>query len=231
MTNEYIRSTLSFLADGKYKSFMSKLLPTVDQEKLIGVRVPALRKLAKDVYKSEEAGVFLNSLPHEFYEEDFLHILLINEIKRFDICLDRTNAFLPYIDNWAVCDSLRPTCFKAHKKQLLEEISKWITSEQPYTLRFAVEMLMVHYLDDDFHPEAIQAVAKIRSNDYYVNMMVAWYFATALAKQYDATIEYLEKRRLSPWIHNKAIQKAVESRRITQTQKKYLKEMKIKEAK
>lgn len=212
-----MKDRLFALQDLGYRNFNTKLLPTVDPDMIIGVRMPQLRALAKTV-RIEDLG----PLPHRYHEENALHALCIERIKEFDRCMAALEAFLPYVDNWAVCDSLRPKCFKKHKTELLRYIERWLESEHPYTVRFAIEMLMVHYLDEDFSPKYPEMVASVFSNEYYVNMMSAWYFATALAKQYDLVIGYLQEERLSVWIHNKTIQKALESFRITEEQKAYL---------
>ncbi|MDO4545814.1 MAG: DNA alkylation repair protein, partial [Bacillota bacterium] len=223
MTQQTIRERLFSMQDLKYKDFNCKLMPTVDPDTVIGVRTPELRKLAKELAGSEEAEAFLKSLPHEYYDENNLHGFLIEKIKDYDACIAAVDAFLPYVDNWATCDLMSPKVFKTHLPQLLSEIRRWISSDETYTIRFGIEMLMTFYLDDEFSQEYPDMVAKLRSEEYYVNMMIAWYFATALAKQYDAVLPYIREQRLDLWTHNKAIQKAVESRRITDDQKAYLK--------
>lgn len=215
-----IQTRLFALQDPAYRAFHSALMPTIDKNTIIGVRIPALRALAKELRGS--AGDFLTSLPHEYYEENNLHGFLIADIRDFTACVEAVEAFLPFVDNWATCDSLRPKCFARHKPELLLHIRRWLAAEHPYTLRFGMEMLMVHFLEGDFAPEYPQWVAAVESEEYYVNMMMAWYFATALAKQWDAVIGYLEENRLPLWVHNKTIQKAVESFRITAEQKAYL---------
>ena len=220
------KDKLFSMREPQYKDFMSKLLPTVEPERIIGVRVPTIRTLAKDAVKQADTQAFLCSLPHQFYEEDMLHAFIIAAIKDHSLCISEINRFLPYVDNWGVCDSLRPKCFSKHKSELLTEINKWLSSNHPYTVRFAIEMLMVNYLDSDFTPDHLSAVAKIDSNEYYVRMMVAWYFATALAKQYDSALPYLEARALPEWTHNKTIQKAIESYRLGKEQKDYLRSLK-----
>ncbi len=212
-----MKDRLFALQDLGYRNFNAKLLPTVDPDTIIGVRMPQLRALAKTVCIED-----LGPLPHRYHEENALHALCIEGIKEFDRCMAALEAFLPYVDNWAVCDSLRPKCFKKHKTALLGHIERWMRSEYPYTVRFAMEMLMVHFLDEDFSEVHLKMVASVCSNEYYVNMMVAWYFSTALAKQYDAVIGYLERGALSAWVHQKTIQKAIESFRITEEQKAYL---------
>ncbi|MBQ4109634.1 MAG: DNA alkylation repair protein [Clostridia bacterium] len=215
------------LQDIEYKNFHQKLMPTINPDRIIGVRVPALRKLAKDFYKSGDFQSFLSSLPHKYYEENNIHAFLIEQIKDYDKAIYETENFLPYIDNWATCDMFQPKIFKKHKKELLERIKIWIKSEKTYTVRYAINQLMTHFLDEDFNPEFLKSVADVKSDEYYINMMRAWYFATALAKQYDATLPYITNNRLDKWTHNKTIQKAVESNRISKDTKVYLKSYKI----
>lgn len=202
-------------------------MPTVDPDTVIGVRMPALRKLAKDFAETPEAAEFLKALPHRYYEENNLHGLLISAMRDYDRAVAALDAFLPYVDNWATCDLIRPKVFQKHLPELLEKIQVWLASDHTYTVRFGLEMLMTCYLDDAFRPEYPELAAGVRSGEYYVNMMIAWYFATALAKQYDAALPYLRERRLDPWIHNKAIQKAIESCRVTGEQKAYLRTLKV----
>ena len=197
-------------------------MPTVDPGRVIGVRIPVLRKMAKDLYGTDEAAAFLGRLPHTYFEENNLHAFLLARIPNFDACVAAVDAFLPYVDNWATCDSLRPGCFKQNYKALLPWIQKWMASSKPYTVRFGIEMLMVYYLDDHFTPDYLSWVAGVQSEEYYVNMMIAWYFATALSKQWAAVVPYLAGKSLPVWVHNKTIQKAVESYRITAEQKAYL---------
>ena len=218
-----IREELFALQDVEYGDFQAKLTPGIPRDSFIGVRVPDLRKLAKRLIKEPETTDFLRELPHKYYDENMLHGLLLSQMKDYEACIEATERFLPHIDNWAVCDIMSPKVFKKHKEQLLENIREWTDSKETYTIRFGVEMLMSHYLDEDFRAEYLEIPAQIRSKEYYVNMMVAWFFATALAKQWDATIPYLEQGRLDEWVHKKTIQKARESYRITDTQKAYLK--------
>lgn len=225
-SENYIRSKLFELQDTAYRDFHSHLMPTVDKELIIGVRTPDLRKLAKEIAKTEHCGEFLKILPHKYYEENNLHAFLIEQIKDYDLCVAELNRFLPFVDNWATCDMMRPKIFKKHLPELLDEIYKWIKSDDVYAVRFGVEMLMCFYLDEHFCPEYLEMISKIRSDEYYIKMMVAWYFATALAKQYDAVIPYLEQNLLDADTHNKTIRKAVESYRITDEQKAYLKTLK-----
>lgn len=223
-----ILERLTSMQDEKYKQFHCKLMPTVNPDTVIGIRVPALRKLAKELYGTAEAEAFLSELPHNYYDENNLHAYLIALIKDYDICIAEVERFLPYIDNWATCDGLSPKVFKKHLPELLEHIQVWIASEETYTVRFAIGMLMQFYLDDTFDAQYLKIVASVKSEEYYVNMMIAWYFATALSKQYDATLPYLQTNQLSVWTHNKTIQKAIESYRITDAQKVYLKGLKRK---
>lgn len=216
------------LQDLKYKEFQQKLMPTVNPDKVIGIRTPVLRKFAKEFGKRAEAKEFIKNLPHKYYEEDNLHAFLLEEIKDYETLIKELNKFLPFVDNWGTCDSMRPKILKNHKEELLEDIKKWLDSKDTYTIRFAVNCLMNYYLDEDFNPEYLEKVAKIESEEYYINMVRAWYFATALAKQYDETIKILENNALDKWTHNKTIQKAVESYRITEEQKVVLKNLKIK---
>ena len=230
-----IQKKLFELQDQEYAAFQRKLTPTVDPESFIGVRVPACRKLAKDLFQSDAAAVseFLCTLPHKYYDENMLHGLLISEIKDFEQCVNDLEAFLPYVDNWAVCDIMSPKVFKKHKTELMEKIREWTASDKTYTIRFGIEMLMSHFLDDDFKAEYLEIPAAVRSDEYYVNMMIAWFFATALAKQWNETIVYLQNdvetrliASLPTWVHNKTIQKACESYRISDGQKQYLRTLK-----
>ena len=221
-----IRGSLFELQDEKYREFQSKLTPNISKEKMIGVRVPNVRVLAKQYIKTKEGENFLKDLPHKYYDENMLHALLISEIKDYDICIKEVNKFLPYVDNWAVCDIMSPKIFKKHKKELINEIKKWAKSDKVYECRFGIEMLMSHFLDDDFNLEYLEIPAQISIDEYYVKMMIAWFYATSLAKQWDATIPYLKDNKLDVWVHNKTISKAKESYRITVKQKEYLKSLK-----
>jgi 3-methyladenine DNA glycosylase AlkD len=223
-----IRDELFRLQDSGYRDFQSKLTPTIDASTAIGVRTPALRALAKKLVKREDVGLFLSDLPHTYFDENQLHAFIISELRDYTACLQEVERFLPYVDNWATCDQMSPKVFKKHREELLDPIKRWISSDATYTVRFGVGMLMEHYLDDDFDPSYLDMVAAVRSEEYYIRMMVAWYFATALAKQYDAALPYLTDQRLDPWTHNKTIQKAIESRRISPEQKDYLRGLKIK---
>lgn len=223
-----IRQGLFALKDEKYKKFQKKLIPTVDENTVIGVRTPVLRKYAKDVSGTPGAVIFMQTLPHEYYEENNLHGMLIETMKDYDECIAYLDEFLPYVDNWATCDLISPRVFKKHKDELLVKIKEWMASDRVYTIRFGMEMLMTHFLDEDFKPEYLGMAADVHSEEYYVNMMIAWFFATALAKQYEASLPYIENHCMDRWTHNKTIQKAIESYRITDEQKRYLKSLKIK---
>ena len=227
-TLEKIRRELFSLQDEKYREFQAKLMPTVDPEKMIGVRTPELRSYAKQLIKSGDAAEFITKLPHDYFDENQLHAFIISDIKEYDRCISEVKQFLPYVDNWATCDQLSPKVFKKHKKELLAEIKMWIKSKETYTIRFGIGMLMQHFLDEDFKPEYPKMVADVKSDEYYVNMMRAWYFATALAKQYEQVLPYIENKVLDKWTHNKAIQKSVESYRISPKQKAYLKTLRQK---
>ena len=223
-----IQQELFALQDLSYRDFHAKLMPTVDKARVIGVRTPKLRAFAKEFGKTEEAKEFLKVLPHQYYEENNLHGLLIEQIKDYPTLIGELNRFLPCIDNWATCDLLTVRVVKKHLDTFTEEVERWLASDHTYTIRFGIVMLMRYYLEEHFSLEYPEKVAKIRSEEYYVNMMRAWYFATALAKQYEAIFPFLEEKRLDAWTHNKTIQKAIESYRITQEQKVYLRTLRIK---
>jgi len=223
-----ITEQLFALQDIKYKEFHSKLMPTINPEVIIGVRTPELRKLAKQITKSTEVELFMKQLPHKYYEENNLHAFLIEAIKEYDSCIEALNLFLPYVDNWATCDMMAPKVLKKDLPKMYEWVKRWIASGETYIIRFGVNMLMKYFLDEAFLPEYPELVASIRSEEYYVKMVVAWYFATALAKQYEVVLPYLTEQKLDVWTHNKTIQKAVESYRITPEQKVYLKTLKRK---
>lgn len=225
---ERIREELLSMQDLPYRAFHSKLMPTIDANEVIGIRVPVLRKYAKILIKEPDIQEFLDELPHKYFEENNVHGFLIEQIRDYETCMKELKKFLPYINNWATCDMTSPKVFKKHKEELLIEIRRWIVSGQPYTIRYGIGMLMQHYLDEDFQEEYLELAAGIRSEEYYVNMMIAWYFATALAKQYEKTVPYLQNKKLDIWTHNKAIQKACESYRITREQKEFLRTLKIK---
>ena len=225
--HEEIINGLFDLQDREYRDFQAKLIPSASADKMIGVRTPVLRKLAKDLAKRKDIGGFLNDLPHRYFDENQLHAFIISQLKDYEQCMDEVIRFLPYIDNWATCDQLSPKMFRKHRPKLIDQIRKWIISDRTYTIRFGIGMLMEHFLDEDYDPAYPEMVACIRSDEYYVNMMIAWYFATALAKQYDSILPFIKNRRLDPWTHNKTIQKARESYRISPEQKEYLKALKI----
>ena len=220
-----LQTTLFGLQDLKYRDFHSRLMPGIDKDTVIGIRTPVLRKFAKKFAGTAEAETFLQELPHRYYEENNLHMMLLAGIKEYEKCVCEVERFLPYINNWATCDCPAPKCFAKNKEELLPKIRTWMASDHTYTIRYGIEMLMNLYLEEDFKPEYPKLVVAVQSEEYYVNMMIAWYFATALAKQWDAVLPYLEARKLSPWVHRKTIQKAVESYRITDEQKIYLKSL------
>ncbi len=224
-----VQARLFALQDEKYRDFTAPLLPTIDKGGMIGVRIPRIRALAKEMEKAGEADDFLTRLPHAWFEENILHAAILSDLKDYDRTIEALDAFLPYVDNWSVCDTLIPRAFKACPPFLPAKIRVWLASPEPYTVRFGLGTLMRFYLDKTFSPEYLAWAAQVRSEEYYVNMMIAWYFATALAKQYDAAIPYLEEKRLAPWTHNKTIGKAIESFRVTQEHKDHLKTLKIRE--
>lgn len=225
MITEEITTELIRLQDKPYRELQWRILPTVDRESVIGVRTPALRKLAKELCCREDIGLFLSSLPHTYFDENQLHAFLISEEKDFARCLSAVEAFLPYVDNWATCDQMSPRVFKKHRRELLTPIRAWLSTGGTYTIRFAVGILMEHFLDEDFDPAYLTWVAQIPPGEYYVDMMRAWYFATALAKQYEAALPFIMENRLDVWTHNKTIQKSVESYRITPEKKDYLRRL------
>jgi len=222
-----IQKILFEYQDSEYKKFSENLSPTVNPDSFIGVRVPEIRNIAKQI-KLKDALNFFNELPHKYNEENLLHGFLIQYIKDYNLAVTQLDKFLPYVNNWAVCDTMAPKVFSKHKEELYSQIKKWITDKHTYTIRFGIDMLMTFYLDNDFDPIHLILVSTIKSSEYYVNMMISWYYATALAKQWSATIALIETKTLSPWIQNKTIQKAVESRRISDDKKSYLKSLKIK---
>ena len=227
MNRDEIVAELFRLQDKKYAAFQAKLIPTVEAERIIGVRTPELRSFAKRLFKDGDTVLFLECLPHKYFDENQLHAFVISLEKDFNKCIAEVEAFLPFIDNWATCDQLSPKAFKKEPEKLLPYIDTWIRSDRVYTVRFAIGMLMEHFLGERFHPKYADMVAAVRSDEYYINMMVAWYFATALAKQYASILPYLEGKKLDDWTHNKTIQKSVESNRISDEQKAYLKTLKI----
>ncbi len=223
-----LQERLFAMQDKQYAAFQARLTPGIPIKSVIGIRVPMLRKFAKEFIKEGECKDFLKQLPHEYYDENILHGILISENKDFEECIRLTDDFLPFVDNWAVCDIMSPKVFAKHKDELLTKVKTWSKSSHLYTCRYGIETLMSHYLDNDFKQEYLEIPASVRSEEYYVKMMIAWFFATALAKQWDATIPYIQQGRLAPWTHNKTIQKAIESYRITPEQKEYLRTLKIK---
>ena len=223
-----LQERLFAMQDKQYAAFQAKLTPGVPVKSFIGIRVPVLRKFAKVFTKENECEEFLRQLPHEYYDENMLHGLLVSEVKDYEECIRLTDHFLPFVDNWAVCDIMSPKVFAKHKEELLAKVKTWSKSSHVFTCRFGIETLMSHYLDKDFKSDYLEIPASVRSEAYYVKMMVAWFFATALAKQWDATLPYIEQKRLARWTHNKTIQKAIESYRITPEQKEYLRALKIK---
>lgn len=241
MSIDSYREQLFALQDKEYKAFHSKLMPTIDADRIIGIRTPKLRKLAKNLWRESNtrakdssaddaptpAELFMSELPHHYYEENNLHGLFIEQIRDFDACIAALDRFLPFVDNWATCDMMAPKVLGKEKEKLLFAIRRWIAAEPVYEVRFAIGMLMRHFLDEDFKAEYADMVAAVSSPEYYINMMRAWYFATALAKQYDAVLPYLVEDRLDVWTHNKTIQKAIESYRITPEQKEYLRGLKV----
>lgn len=216
------------MQDLEYKRFHAKLIPNVEEEEIIGVRTPQLRTYAREFAKTEGAKAFIKILPHKYYEENNLHAFVLEQIKDYDTCVAEVERFLPYVDNWATCDMMAPKVLKKNLSKLLEKIKVWIGADDTYTVRFAIEMLMKYFLDDAFDVRYPQIVAKVKSDEYYINMMIAWYFATALAKQYERILPFIENKELETWTHNKAIQKAIESRRVSEEQKNYLRTLKIK---
>ncbi len=212
-----MEATLLALQDPAYQAFQRRLLPNLPPESILGIKTPQLRQLAKTLPED-----FRRQLPHRYFEENQLHAFSLEGEKDFAVAVAQVEAFLPYIDNWATCDQLRPKCFARHRQELLPYLASWLSSEHEYTVRFAIGMLMVHFLDQDFQPEYLDWVAGVEREEYYIRMMAAWYFATALAKQWDAALPYLTEKRLAPWVHNKTIQKAVESYRISSEQKTFL---------
>lgn len=219
-----IRNKLLSMGESEYREFSSKLMPTVEKSRVIGIRIPFLRRYAKGLEDYED---FLDDLPHKYFEEDNLHAFLIEREKDFDRCIERLNAFLPYVDNWATCDSMKPKILKKEPEKLLIQIKRWLSSKDVYAVRYAINLLMSFYLDENFDTTYLECVAHVKSNEYYINMMRAWYFATALAKQYDDTLPYIENKALDTWTHNKTIQKSVESLRIKKEQKDYLKTLRL----
>ncbi|MBO4537370.1 MAG: DNA alkylation repair protein [Erysipelotrichaceae bacterium] len=214
------------VSDDEYRRFQTKLVPNIDPDIILGVRTPDMRRIADELFASEQGEQFLSQLPHRWYEENLIHFFVLAKIKDFDRCVKAVEEFLPYVDCWPVSDQSTPRCFRRNRQKLLPYIRKWIASAHVYTARFGIRMLMNEFLDEDFQPQYLDLVADKKGEDYYLKMMIAWYFATALAKQYDAAVRYLEEDRLDPWVHNKAIQKALESYRVSDEHKEYLKSLK-----
>lgn len=222
-----IKKNLFKYQDKKYQKFESSLIPNIEKKLIIGVKTPILKNMAKEIIKADLSDKYIKMLPHKYFEENQIHSFIISESKDFDECIKNINNFLKYVDNWATCDQLCPKIFKKNKNQLLIHIKKWINIKKTYYIRFGIKMLMSYFLDEDFDKKYLKMVSSIKSDEYYVNMMIAWYFATALAKQYDDTIVYLEKYKLSPWVHNQTIKKAIESYRVSENNKKYLRSLKL----
>ena len=227
MITDEIRKDLFSLQDIKYRDFQVKLIPGCEIEKMIGVRTPDIKALAKKYFKMDGTEEFLHDLPHKYFDEDQLHAFIISLIKDFESCVKEVDGFLPYVNNWATCDQMSPVIFKKHREELLPHIKRWIASDKTYTVRFGIGMLMQHFLDDAFDESYPEMVANVSSDEYYVNMMRAWYFATALAKQYETALPYITEYRLDAWTHNKTISKAVDSYRITDEQKSFLKGLRL----
>ena len=228
MTIKELQQLLFEYEDKKYGDFSAKLIPTLPRERFIGIRSPEYKKILKRIKDDPVIPEFLSTLPHTYNEENCLHVALINKMKDFDECVSALEKFMPYIDNWAVNDGVNPACFKKHRAELIGKVQTWISSEETYTRRCGMKLLMANYLDDDFKPEYLDLPADLRSNEYYVNMMTAWLFAEALTKQWDTAVKYIEAHRLDPWTHNKAIQKACESFRVPDERKEYLRTLRIK---
>ena len=227
-SENYIRQRLLELSDEKYRDFHASLCPTLEKELIIGVRKPALRKLSKELWKQNAGREFIKILPHKYCEENDLHGMLIEQMTDFEALTAELDRFLPFVDNWATCDLISPKIFKNRPKGLEGKAEEWMMSDKTYTCRFGIEVFMKYFLDEGFKDEYPDKISKIRSDEYYIKMMVAWYFATALAKQWDRTVGFIEQKKLDAWTHNKAIQKSIESRRITDGQKAYLRSLKLK---
>ncbi len=227
MTVKELQKLLFEYEDKKYADFGAKLIPNLPRESFIGIRSPEYKNIVKRIKDDPVIPEFLASLPHTYHEENCLHVALINKMKDFDQCLAELEKFMPYINNWAVNDGLNPACFKKHRPELIAYVQKWISSEATYTRRCGMKILMANYLDQDFKPQYLDLPADLRSTEYYVNMMTAWLFAEALVKQWDSAIKFIEGHRLDAWTHNKAIQKACESFRVSDEKKEYLRSLKI----
>ncbi|MFC2385603.1 MAG: DNA alkylation repair protein [Candidatus Nanosyncoccus sp.] len=215
--------------DEKYADFNARLIPNIERSRILGVRMPILRKIVKSKYRELEENGFLKKLPHRYQEENLIHGIMISEIRNLKLCIRELDRFLPFVDNWAVCDVLSPNVLKNNREETLRKVDLWLKSGYVYTVRFAIGVLMQYFLDKEFNDEYLEKIVRIENDDYYVKMMQAWYFATALAKQWENAIVYLEQKKLKIWVHNKTIQKAIESRRISAENKKYLKALKIKD--
>ncbi len=221
-----VTEKLFSLQDKEYREFHSRLMPNIAPERVIGIRIPVLRKLARELIKNGEAEGFIGTLPHFYYEENNLHAFIIEQIRDYDLLIKELDRFLLFVDNWATCDSLRPKAFAENTDRLIGDAFRWMSSSHEYTVRFGIEIMMLYFLDGNFKKDFPKRIAEIESDKYYINMMIAWYFATALAKQWDAVIPFIENNQLGTWIHNRTIQKATESLRITPEQKKYLRTFK-----
>lgn len=217
------------MGEKEYADFEARLAPTISRESVLGIRVPDIRQYEKTIENTQECKEFVHALPHRFHDENMLHAVILSRMKDYEECIEALDAFLPYVDNWAVCDTLKPNVLKKRREETLVHIKRWIGSGETYTCRFGTDMLMTYFLDDYFEPDYLKLPAAVISDEYYVNMMTAWYFATALAKQWDATIPFITENRLPLWVHNKTIQKAVESYRITPQQKDYLRTLRRKQ--
>lgn len=224
-----ITEKLYSMQDIKYRDFQLNLTPGLTEDYMIGVRTPELKKIAKELIKQGESDEFIKDLPHRYFEENQIHAFVLSQIKEYDRLIAETERFLPFIDNWATCDQLRPKLFGKYPDEVIIMIKKWVSSDKTYTVRFGLGMLMAYFLDDKFKPEFLDIAADIRSDEYYVKMMAAWYFATALAKQYEDAVKVIEENRLDVWTHNKTIQKARESYRVSDEHKEYLKTLKRKQ--
>ena len=229
--SQWLTEQLQNAHDETFRLFQAKLIPNIDPDTIIGVKTPRLKEIAKEFRNHPDAENFLRELPHSTLEENLIHSRLIMNIRKYDKCLAETDRFLPYVDNWAVCDTLNPAALSKAPERLITDIRRWISDDKVYTIRFGIGMCMRYYLDNLFREEYPELVMNVTNEDYYVQMMQAWYFATALAKQYPSVIPYLEQTKLSPWVHNKTIQKAVESYRITPEKKEYLKSLRIRKGK
>ena len=227
-TEKLVRESLISMKDDEYKNFHSKLMPTVNPDKIIGIRVPVLRKFSAEIWKNGTGELFIKNLPHKYYEEDNVHAFCIEKITDIDTAIAETERFLPYIDNWATCDMFSPKVFAKHTDIIFKKSLEWIKSDHAYTVRYGIGMLMRYFLDENFSADVLKIVSEIRREEYYVNMMIAWFFATAITKQYESAIRYIEENRLADWVHNKVIQKINESNCIDRKIKEYVKALKIK---